>query len=77
MILPTKYLTTDRSLLNLAAEVMVILGKEKALSKLWEEFQKSRPGKALVTYEWFVLTLDLLFCLGYIEFSKGKIVRLE
>ncbi|MBX8464322.1 ABC-three component system middle component 6 [Deinococcus sp. RIT780] len=75
MILPTKYLNIDRSLLNLGAEVMTLLGREKPVSKLWEEFQKTRQGKAIVTYEWFVLTLDLLFCLGYVDYKSGKIVR--
>ena len=70
-----KYLTTDRSLMNLGAEIMSLLGKEKALSKLWEDFQLVRSDKPIVTYEWFVLALDLLFCLGYIDFRKGKIVR--
>lgn len=77
MILPTKYLDTDRSLLNLSAEVMELLGQGLPVSKLWEEFQTTRQGKPMVTYEWFVLTLDLLYCLGMVEYRKGKIIRLR
>lgn len=75
MILPTKYLSTDRSLLNLSAEVIGLLGREKAVSKLWSDFQQTRQGKPMVTYEWFVLTLDLLYCMGHIDYKSGKIVR--
>ena len=79
MILPTKHLNAERSILRIGAEILVLLGSESTVSRLWSEFQKYRRENLCikpVTYDWFVLTLDFLFLLGTISFLDGKIVRL-
>ena len=78
MILPTKHLRPERSLLAISGEVVSILDEAKTVSRVWEEFSKSRSRashRAPVSYDWFVLSLDLLFILGVVEFRSGRIVR--
>ena len=78
MILPTKHLRPDRCLLSVASEVFSIINEPKTVSRLWEEFSRSRSresGRAPMTYDWFVLSLDLLYILGTVEFNDGRISR--
>ncbi len=80
MILPTKHLRADRSLLGVGAEILPLLDQPKTVSRLWEEFRKRRerqPGVAPISYNWFVLSLDLLFTLGIIVFEGGRLKRLQ
>ncbi len=79
MILPTKHLRSDRSLLALGSEILSIIDEPKTVSRVWEEFSLSRrrdSGRAPVSYEWFVLSLDLLFMLGTITFNSGRLLRI-
>lgn len=78
MILPTKHLRSDRSLLAVGGEVLLILDEPKTVSRLWEEFSSTRSraaSRAPVSYDWFVLSLDVLFILGAVEFGGGRVVR--
>lgn len=78
MILPTKHLRAERSLLGVGGAVLSILDEPKTVSRVWEEFSASRnraEERAPVSYAWFVLSLDLLFILGAIEFKAGCLVR--
>lgn len=78
MILPTKHLRPERSLLAISAEVASILDEPKTVSRTWEEFLKAQSranGRAPVPYGWFALSLDLLFILGAIEFHAGRVSR--
>lgn len=78
MILPTKHLNEERSILRIGAEILLLLGNEVTISRLWSDFQNYRLEELEVkpvTYDWFILALDLLFMLGVIEFGEGKITR--
>ena len=78
MILPTKHLRADRSLLALGGEIIAITNEPKTVSRVWQEFSQSRnrsSGSAPVSYDWFVLALDLLFIVGALSLSAGRIVR--
>ena len=80
MILPTKHLSPERSLLVLGAEVLSILDEPKTVSRVWEEFLKTRSRgtrRTPVTYDWFVLSLGLLFILGTVEFQAGRLSRVQ
>jgi len=80
MILPTKRLSEDRSLLYIAAEVLQLLDEPKTVSRLWHELQKHRASvggqMSCLTYDWFVLSLDLLFACFAIEQSHGRLRKL-
>jgi hypothetical protein len=78
MILPTKRLHQDRALLSLGAEVLRRLDEPKTVSRLWEEIQKSYRARATsptLTYDWFILSLDLLFALNTIGLTHGLVTK--
>lgn len=80
MILPTKRLSQDRSLLTVGAEVLSLLDEPKTVSRLWEELRTARSERSavrMVTYDWFVLTLDLLYLLDTLELERGRIQRVD
>ena len=78
MILPTKRITEDRSLLGIGTDILTLLDGPKTVSRLWSEFQKRRRRRTsvIVTYDWFVMSLDLLFMLDVIRMEKGLLMRL-
>jgi ABC-three component (ABC-3C) system Middle Component 6 len=77
MILPTKRIG-DRALISLGAQALGLLDKPKTVSALWRE-TKQLPvyadRQAALTYDWFVLALDLLFALGAIDLANGEVSR--
>jgi hypothetical protein len=80
MILPTKHVRVDRSLIGVGAEVLDILRKPMTMSRLWDETRdrrSSRTPNAPIDYHWFVLSLDLLFMIGAIEFDRGLLRRVQ
>lgn len=72
MIIPSKYLREDETLLGVGAALLKSLNTQKDLSSLWEEL---KDNSAIGTFERFVLALDLLFLLGLIEAHDNEIVR--
>jgi hypothetical protein len=80
MILPTKHLRQDRALLTVGAEILALLSEPKTVSRIWEELKRSRSnrsGLSLLTYDWFVLSLDLLFLLHAIDLQHGRLRRIQ
>lgn len=77
MILPTKHLTPERSLLGIATKILKMLLQPRTISYLWESFNDkcSQEKFAPVTYEWFILGIDLLFMLGIVSYKNGQLVR--
>ncbi|MBF0185947.1 MAG: hypothetical protein HQM06_16380 [Magnetococcales bacterium] len=79
MILPSKHLPRDRALLTVGAHVLTLLARPKTVSSLWEELNKHDAGLAemprQISYDWFLLSLDLLYALGIIELKSGLVVR--
>lgn len=46
------------------------------VSRLWDELRRRRANpleRAPVSYEWFVLALDLLYMVGAVELERGLI----
>lgn len=76
MILPTKRVGEDRALLTLGARILQWLDEPKTVSRLWDEIQRERTSQersGLVTFDWFVLALDMLFALGVVSLRQGRI----
>ena len=80
MILPSKHLPQDRALLTVGGHVLMFLAHPKTVSALWEELNRhegdlsaARPRK--ITYDWFLLALDLLYALEAIELESGLVAR--
>jgi hypothetical protein len=78
MILPTKHLGVERSLLGIGAIIYELLKEPKTVSRLWSELRdarEKRSEKSTVTYDWFVLGLDFTFLMGLVKYEKGKLWR--
>jgi len=78
MILPTKHLRSERALLTIGAEVLKLLTEPKTVSHLWDELRHvtdEHSSTRIVNYNWFVLTLDLLYMLGTVEMDHDRIRR--
>ena len=76
MILPTKYLPHDRALVNVGAEILKHLEEPRSVSALWDcvrEGQTYKAGTTLVSFDWFVLALNLLYAISAIDYRDGII----
>lgn len=75
MILPTKHLSEEKALITLGAEVLRLLDEPKTISRVWDELR--RPSLCTrfpaITYDWFVLSLDLLYILNAIDLERGRL----
>jgi hypothetical protein len=79
MILPSKHLSQDRALLTVGAHVLTFLARPMTVSALWEALNRheKRPAATTrrITYDWFLLALDLLYALETIELESGLVSR--
>jgi len=74
MILPTKHITSENSLLGVSALVLGNLNKPRTITSLWENVRKVPQ---VGTYQRFILSLDLLYLMGVIELEEGLLRRVE
>jgi hypothetical protein len=72
MILPTKHLKTEQSLLGVGALLLARLRRSMTVSGLWEAV-KAEPSVG--SYPRFILALDLLYALDAIELQNGFLMR--
>jgi hypothetical protein len=77
MILPTKGILPRHALVALGADILRQLSEAKTVSRLWEDFRKTRTSVIDVSFDWFVLSLDLLFVIGVVEFERGRVRKVE
>lgn len=74
MILPTKHMRTRRTLLGIGAEVIALLDEPKTVSRIWSDLKASRGVHDLrLSFDWFVLALDLLFSIDAVELYRGRL----
>ena len=74
MILPTKHIRPERALLTIGAEVLGCLREPMTVSRVWDELRKRRgetSEPSAITYDWFILALDLLFIVEAVDFDSG------
>ena len=74
MLLPSKHLSADQALITWGAHVLALLAREpKTVTRTWDEI---RVGLVTpISYEWFILTLDMLAAVDAIRFERGKLQR--
>lgn len=72
MILPTKHISENETLLGVGATLLVHLDGPMTVSGLWE---RSRSEPNVGTFERFVLASNLLYLIGAIDIEDGLIVR--
>jgi hypothetical protein len=78
MITPTKGVRPERSLLYIGGQVLSDLSEPTTVSGAWEALARRRKDQgqeATLTFDWFVLALDLLFALGAIKLTDGLITK--
>jgi len=78
MILPSKHLSEKRALLTVGGEVLRLLDRPRTVSSVWEAIKQGVNGKAMprrLSYDWFVLSLDLLFIMDAITLRDGLLVK--
>jgi hypothetical protein len=72
MVLPTKHLPLNRTLLAVGAQILQILGgRPRSVSNTWE---KLRLQNRNTSFEQFTLASSFLFALGAIDF-EGENLR--
>jgi len=79
MILPSKHLSPERSLLSIGAKILLKLYRPRTISNLYRELVKNKDKNQnnetnTIRYEEMILALDLLFMTGAIELI-GKQIR--
>jgi len=72
MILPTKHVSLDKSLLGAGAVMLPILFEPMTMTGIWE---RVKHAPEIGTYGRFVLTLDFLYAIGAIDMVEGLISR--
>ncbi|MFZ1548772.1 MAG: ABC-three component system middle component 6 [Candidatus Nitrotoga sp.] len=72
MILPTKHISLDQSLLGAGAVMLPILFEPMTTTGIWERI---KHAPEIGTYGRFVLTLDFLYAIGAIDMVEGLISR--
>lgn len=74
MILPTKHITEENSIIGLGALLLPHLHQPTTVSSLWSEM---RAYPQIATFERFTLSLDLLYIMNIIEYRDGSIRRVS
>lgn len=76
MILPSKHLTAERALLSVGGHLLEQLDSPQTVSSLWDSVRPRRDTddpRAPISYEWFILALDLLCMMGAVSLSRGVV----
>ena len=74
MILPTKHIPLDRSLLGAGAMVLQLLEAPITPTAIWEH---AKHAQEIGTYGRFVLVLDFLYTIGAVDLVDGLIGKRE
>lgn len=80
MILPTKGITAERSLLAVGAQVVQVLNEPLTVSQTWVQLKQWRIANnhhASIPFWWFALALDTLFALGLVEFDRDLLSKVS
>ncbi|WP_376770007.1 ABC-three component system middle component 6 [Actinomadura luteofluorescens] len=78
VILPTKGIGADRALLTIGARIIEELDEAATVSGIWYLVRhgKSEDRDAPpLTFDWFVLALDLLYATGAIQHGPANTLR--
>jgi len=72
VILPTRHISPECSLLGLGSLLLGHLENETTVSRLWE---RVRTSERVGGFERFVLALDFLHAVGAVELREGMLRR--
>jgi hypothetical protein len=68
MLLPDKYVREGSSLLGQASRLLNLRRPSMTVSDLWYE---TRGAGQEISYDTFILSLDLLYLMGVVDLSDG------
>jgi hypothetical protein len=77
MIVPTKGIAPQRSLLAVGAQILQTLDRPMTVSQAWVTFRQWRHANghhAPVPFGWFVLGLDALYAMGVVDLRDELLV---
>ena len=72
MIMPNKCLKQEDTLLGSSAVIFNNLNDKQTLSELWD---KVKQEEAIYNFERFILSLDMLYLLGSIDFNENSLIK--
>jgi len=72
MILTTKHVPVEQSLVGLGAMILSRLNRPRTITGLWEEM---RALQDIGSFDRFSLALSLLCALGTVDLSNGRLRR--
>ena len=72
MILPSKHVSQEGSLLGIGALLLAELDQPQTVTSLWE---RAREEGTVGTFERFVLGVDMLYIIGAVNLKNGLIER--
>ena len=72
MILPSKHVSQEGSLLGIGALLLDELDQPHTVTSLWE---RAREEGTVGTFERFVLGVDMLYIIGAVSLKNGLIER--
>lgn len=76
MILPSKHLSERRALLTVGSEILGMLDRPRTVSSLWEAVRWGKGNaRCRLSYDWFVLALDLLFLMDAVALRDGLLFK--
>lgn len=78
MILPSKSIPPEKSLIALGGSVLELLQESPlTVTSVWTELHAREKAAyaAPISFEWFVLSLDMLYALGAIELEPAGVLR--
>lgn len=70
--MPNKCLKEEDTLLGSSAVIFNNLNDKQTLSELWD---KVKQEEAIYNFERFILSLDLLYLLGIIDFNENSLIK--
>jgi len=74
MVLPTKHLRMERSLLGIGADLISLLHDPMSESQLWIAVQElKKSDKTPLTFEWYILAISMLYSIGVVELRSGRL----
>ncbi len=78
MILPTKGISVDRSLLAIGEAIVANLEQPRSVTEAWRDFQiewRQTQGSERVTFDWFALAVSMLYALGLVDSTADGRLR--
>jgi hypothetical protein len=79
MILPNKHIKNCESILGLSAILWELIGDKCSILLLWQKFQQVNGSFEFPTthsFDNFILSIDLLYILGKVEYTGEEIIRI-